>query len=86
MGATQTILTLTENSDAHGTEKLLGLLDRSGAVEVVYKLGDAGGYHGVVDHLVVDCDDEGDYFFGGDSDYFSTLGEAVEAAKAALGR
>lgn len=78
--------TLSENSNAHGTERLLGLLQHDGIEEVVYKLGDAGGHTGVVAHIEIGVDADGDYSFDGAGDgmFWDTLDEAVAAAKARL--
>lgn len=77
-------LTLTENSDAHGTEYLIGALNHVGVVEVVYALGDAGGYLGVVNSIEIERDDDGDYSFAGADEWWPDLAGAVEAAKRRL--
>jgi len=86
---TMTITTLTENSNAHGTERLIALManetpDGSRVAEVAYRLGDAGGYLGVVDHETIEQDADGDYVV--DGSYHETLTAAVDAARAALER
>lgn len=84
----ETTNTLSANSNAHGTERLISLLgnespDGSQVVEVVYTLGDAGGYVGVTEHIAIEQDPEGDFCFSPD-DIYPTLAEAVEAAKRSL--
>lgn len=83
------ILRLSEHADAHGTERLIQEQRDRGYVEIVYRLGDAGGYYGVVDYIGIVEDHEGDLHLStatDASDYHATLDEAVAAARRQLER
>jgi hypothetical protein len=86
---TSTITTLTENSNAHGTERLIQRQTNEGIEEIVYRLGDAGGYHGVTDSIAITIDSDGDYHLDtatDASDYHETLDDAIAAARRQLAR
>ena len=79
------ILTLAENSNAHGTEWLIQRLNNSSeVVEVVYTLGDAGGYLGVVDSIAIFEDEDGDFWVEGTTDsgmFYGSKQAAVDVAR-----
>lgn len=89
------IHTLTENSNIHGCEDLIGELNVTNGydtrLEIVYAASNPRGFLEVIAHRVVIEDDEGDYIAvlpsgatGGYGEYHETFDRAVEAAREEL--